>query len=100
MITRDEMKAKLKLLNVLEHMTPEKKKKGTIKMNAIDTLLDIVEEGWRQRWHRVVQNDHLPVGCGAQTAFVGGHSSEANFVARGDGGKAQAWPLGLRLAHD
>jgi len=44
MITRDEMKAKLKLLNVLEHMTPEKKKKGHISANAIDTLLDIVDE--------------------------------------------------------
>jgi len=44
MITRDEMKAKLKLLNVMEHMTPEKKKKGHITEKAIDTMLDIVEE--------------------------------------------------------
>ena len=30
-VTRDELKSKLKLINVLEHMTPEKKKKGVVK---------------------------------------------------------------------
>ena len=30
-VTRDELKTKLKLINVLEHMTPEKKKKGVVK---------------------------------------------------------------------
>jgi len=43
-VTRDELKTKLKLINVLEHMTPEKKKKGVVKEVVLDTLLDIVEE--------------------------------------------------------
>jgi len=44
MITRDEFKAKLKPLNVIKHVTAEKKVKGEIEAAVVDTLLDIVEE--------------------------------------------------------
>jgi len=44
MITRAEFKTKLKQVNAMKHLTPEKKVKGTIDELHIDTLLDLVEE--------------------------------------------------------
>merc|ERR1719263_218506 len=44
MITRDEFKAKLKPLNVIKHVTSEKKVKGELSHEVVDTLLDITEE--------------------------------------------------------
>jgi len=44
MITRDEFKTKLKQANILKHVTSEKKVKGTLEVEKVDTLLDVVEE--------------------------------------------------------
>merc|ERR1719353_1345327 len=44
MITRDEFKAKLKSVNLIKHMTSEKKVKGELEAVVIDTLLDVVDE--------------------------------------------------------
>ena len=44
MITRAEFKAKLKPLNLIKHVTPEKKVKGELEDNVVETLLDIVDE--------------------------------------------------------
>ena len=44
MITRDEFKAKLKSINLIKHVTSEKKVKGELEVAVVDTLLDVVEE--------------------------------------------------------
>jgi len=44
MITRDEFKAKLKGINLIKHVTAEKKVKGELEVAVVDTLLDVVEE--------------------------------------------------------
>jgi Ca2+-binding EF-hand superfamily protein len=44
MITRDEFKAKLKPLNLIKHVTAEKKVKGDLEADVVDTLLDVVDE--------------------------------------------------------
>ena len=44
MITREEFKQKLKPLNVIKYVTPEKKVKGELEDKVVETLLDIVDE--------------------------------------------------------
>jgi len=44
MISRQEMYTKLKTLNLIKHVTAEKKTKGILEMNVVETLFDIVEE--------------------------------------------------------
>ena len=74
MITRDEFKQKLKLLNVLEHMTPEKKKKGVLPAKVVDTLLDIVEEVARKIEEEMPgdQGGSVEAGKGNLAAFAKG----------------------------
>ena len=44
MITRDEFKAKLKMINLIKHVTSDKKVKGELEIAVVDTLLDVVDE--------------------------------------------------------
>ena len=44
MITRDEFMVKLKAINLIKHVTPDKKVKGDLEPPVINTLLDIVDE--------------------------------------------------------
>lgn len=44
MITRQEMYTKLKSLNLIKHVTPEKKTKGDLDLAVVETLFDVVEE--------------------------------------------------------
>jgi len=44
MLTRDELKNKLKTVDLIKHVTSDKKVKGALDMKVIDTLLDAVDE--------------------------------------------------------
>lgn len=62
-------------------MTPEKKKKGHIKMEAVDTLLDIVEEVARKIEERMPgdQGGSVKAGYVNLSAFAQGCFSSDGF---------------------
>jgi len=44
MISREEFKTKLKQIDLIKHVKPDKKVKGDIEVAVVDTLLDVVDE--------------------------------------------------------
>ena len=81
MITRDEFKAKLKAINLIKHMNSEKKMKGELEVNVVDTLLDVVEEVARKIEEMMPgdQGGSVEAGSVNLAAFAKGCFSQDGF---------------------